>query len=44
MFFYLTAQHTTRIVRVVMKHALTMAAEVLTVFLILALGALLLAF
>jgi hypothetical protein len=44
MFFYLTPQHTTRIVRIVMKHVLTTAAEVLTVILIFALGALLLAF
>ena len=43
MFFYLTRQHTTRIVRIVMKHTLTITGEILAVFLILALGALLLA-
>jgi hypothetical protein len=41
--FYLTAQHTTQYVRIVMKHTLTMAAEVLTVLLIFITGALLLA-
>jgi hypothetical protein len=43
MIIYLTGQHTSRIVRIVMKHVLTTAAEVLTVILIFALGALLLA-
>jgi chromosome condensin MukBEF MukE localization factor len=44
MFFYLTRQHTTRIVRIVMKHMFTITGEILTVLLIFALGALLLAF
>jgi hypothetical protein len=43
MFFYLTAQHTTLYVRIVMKHTLTITGEILTVLLIFALGALLLA-
>jgi chromosome condensin MukBEF MukE localization factor len=43
MFFYLTAQHTTRIVRIVMKHMLTITGEILAILLILTLGALLLA-
>jgi chromosome condensin MukBEF MukE localization factor len=43
MFFYLTRQHTTRIVRSVMKHMLTITGEILTVLLIFALGFLLLA-
>jgi chromosome condensin MukBEF MukE localization factor len=43
MFFYLTAQHTTRIVRIVMKHMLTITGEILAVLLIFALGFLLLA-
>jgi hypothetical protein len=44
MIIYLTGQHTLRIVRIVMKHMLTITGEILTVLLILALGALLLAF
>jgi chromosome condensin MukBEF MukE localization factor len=44
MFFYLTAQHTTRIVRLVMQHMFTITGEILAVLLIFALGALLLAF
>lgn len=44
MFFYLTAQHTTRYGGIVMKHTLTITGEILAVLLILACGALLLAF
>jgi len=44
MHFYFDRQHTTPHIRSVMKHVLTTAAEVLTVILIFALGALLLAF
>jgi hypothetical protein len=44
MFFYLTAQHTTRNIRTVMKHTFTITGEILAVLLILACGALLLAF
>lgn len=44
MLFYLTAQHTTLYVRIVMKHTLTITGEVLAVLLILTMGALLLAF
>jgi hypothetical protein len=44
MIFYLTAQHTTRIVRLVMQHMMfTITGEILAVLLILACGALLLA-
>jgi hypothetical protein len=43
MHFYFDRQHTTHHIRIVMKHVLTTAAEVLTVILIFALGALLLA-
>jgi chromosome condensin MukBEF MukE localization factor len=43
MFFYLTRQHTTCIVRIVMKHMLTITGEILAVLLIFALGFLLLA-
>ena len=40
---YLTGQHTTHYGGIVMKHILTMAAEILTVLLIFITGALLLA-
>jgi hypothetical protein len=43
MFFYLTPQHTTRNIRIVMKHTFTITGEILAVLLILTLGALLLA-
>jgi hypothetical protein len=42
--FLFDRQHTTRIVRIVMKHMLTITGEILAVLLIFALGALLLAF
>jgi len=44
MHFYFDRQHTKHYGRIVMKHYLTMAAEVLTVLLIFITGALLLAF